>query len=71
MPGRDGRTFRPQSFPANGTVAQDNTGSDPAKKFVKWSQDKKLFTTSYVMTATIDGVSQDFITSKTYTLSGD
>jgi hypothetical protein len=71
LPGRDGITLRPDSLLANGTVTQDNSGSDPAKKFVKWSQDKKILTINYIMTATIDGVAQDFLTAITYKLSVD
>lgn len=71
MPGKEGITIPPDSYPANGTVASDNSGTDPAKKFVKWSQDKKILTTNYIMTASIDGVAQDFITAMTYKLSDD
>jgi hypothetical protein len=52
-------------------VTQDNSGSDPAKKFITWSQDRKVLTTNYIMTASIDGVSQDFLTTKTYKISED
>ena len=69
LPGKDGRTLRPDKFLANEKVTQDNSGSDPAKKFVKWSPDKKVLTTNYIMTATIDGVAQDFVTTKTYKIS--
>jgi hypothetical protein len=71
LPGKDGRTLRPDKFLANEKVTQDNSGSDPAKKFVKWSQDRKVLTTNYIMTATIDGVAQDFVTAKTYKISED
>jgi hypothetical protein len=71
LPGKDGRTLRPDKFLANEKVTQDNSGSDPAKKFVKWSQDRKVLTTNYIMTATIDGVAQDFVTTKTYKISED
>ena len=71
LPGRDGFRMRPDKFPANGDVIQDNSGSDPAKKFVKWSADKKTLTTNYIMTATIDGAKQDFITTNTYNLNDD
>ncbi len=71
MPGKDGMTHRPESFPADGTVVADNSGSDPAKKFIKWSPDGKMLTTQYVMTATIDGVAQDFLTVMTYQLRED
>lgn len=71
LPGKNGVNIRPDSFLTNGTVTPDVTGIDPAKKFVKWSQDKKTLTTNYVMTADIDGVAQDFITAKTYKLGED
>jgi hypothetical protein len=69
LPGKDGRTLRPDKFLANEKVTQDNSGSDPAKKFVKWSQDRRVLTTNYIMTAAIDGVAQDFVTTKTYKIS--
>ena len=68
MPGKAGKTLRPDSYLTNGKVVPDESGIDPAKKFVKWSTDKKILTTNYVMTATIDGVAQDFLTAKTYKL---
>jgi hypothetical protein len=71
LPGRDGRTLRPDKFLVNEQVTQDNSGSDPAKKFITWSQDRKVLTTNYIMTASIDGVSQDFLTTKTYKISED
>ena len=71
LPGKAGKTLRPDSYLTNGTVTADESGIDPAKKFVKWSPDKKIITTNYVMTATIDGVAQDFLTAKTYKLGED
>jgi hypothetical protein len=71
MPGKKGMTFRPESFPADGTVISDHSGTDPAKKFIKWSQDGKILTTQYIMTATIDAVAQDFLTVSTYQLMED
>jgi len=68
LPGKAGKTLSPDSFLTNGKVVPDGSGIDPAKKFVKWSQDKKILTTNYIMTATIDGVAQDFLTAKTYKL---
>ncbi|HEX2967902.1 MAG TPA: hypothetical protein VHO46_02270 [Bacteroidales bacterium] len=59
------------SFLADGGVLPDNSGTDPAKKFIKWSQDRKTLTTNYIMTASIDGVAQDFLTATTYSLSAD
>jgi hypothetical protein len=69
IPGRDAMITNPHKFLIDGTVEPDNTGTDPAKKFLTWSQDKKTVTASYVMTATIDGVAQDFLTAWTYTLT--
>jgi hypothetical protein len=71
LPGKAGKTLRPDSYLTNGLETPDESGIDPAKKFVKWSPDKKILTTNYVMTATIDGVAQDFLTSKTYKLGED
>jgi hypothetical protein len=71
LPGKKGYVIPPDLFLLNGKVTADNSGSDPAKKFVKWSQDKKTLTTNFVMTATIDGAAQDFITADTYKLSDD
>jgi hypothetical protein len=71
IPGKDGRTLSPDKYLTNEKTTQDNSGTDPAKKFVKWSPDKKVLTTNYIMTATIDGVAQDFIATKTYKISDD
>jgi hypothetical protein len=71
LPGQEGFTIPPDSFLANGKVTTDDSESDPAKKFVKWSQNNKILTTNYIMTASIDGVSQDFLTAITYKLSED
>ncbi len=71
LPGKDGRKLRPDKFLTNEKETQDNSGIDPAKKFVKWSPDKKVLTTNFIMTASIDGVAQDFVTTKTYKISED
>lgn len=71
MPGKNGITLSPDKYLANEKVTIDNSGSDPAKKFVKWSPDRKVLTTNFIMTATIDGVAQDFVNTKTYKLSED
>ena len=71
LPGKAGKTLRPDSYLTNGIVVPDKSGIDPAKKFVEWSPDKKMLTTNYVMTATIDGAAQDFLTAKTYKLGED
>jgi hypothetical protein len=71
MPGKDGKTLRPDSYLINGEITKDDTGIDPAIKFVKWSEDKKILSTHYIMTATIDGTAQEFLTAKTYKLGDD
>lgn len=69
IPGKEAIKMPADSYLANGNVSADNSGTDPAKKFIKWSQDKKILTASIVMTASVDGVVQDFITENTYRLS--
>jgi hypothetical protein len=71
LPGKDGRTYRPQTYLLDGTVTNDDTGTDPAIKYSEWSQDKKILTTIIVMTATLDGEAQEFLYTMTYTLSED
>jgi hypothetical protein len=71
IPGKDGIVMRPDSFLLDGRVTTDNGGTGPARKSVKWSADKKILTTSSVMTDAIDGVKQDFLTAMAYRLSGD
>jgi len=71
MPGREGKTLRPSSFLASGEISADDSGIDPAKKYVTWSKDNTILTTHYIMTASIDGVAQDFLTATTYKLSED
>jgi hypothetical protein len=71
VPGKKAFVIPPDPFLINGKITIDNSGSDPSKKFVKWSQDKKILTTNLIMTATIDGVAQDFLTAETYKLSDD
>ncbi len=70
-PGKEDYIIPPDSFFLDGRVTTDNGGTGPAKKFVKWSADKKILTTSYVMTDKIDGVAQDFTTANSYNLSDD
>ena len=70
-PGKADFVIEPDSFFLDGRVTTDNGGTGPAKKFVKWSPDKKILTTSYVMTDKIDGVAQDFTTANSYKLSDD
>jgi hypothetical protein len=69
IPGKDEIKMPADSYLANGKVSQDNSGTDPAKKFIKWSQDKNILKTNITMTASVDGVAQDFITENTYKLS--
>ena len=71
IPGTVPYVLEPDSYFLDGRVTSDNSGTGPAKKFVKWSQDKKIITISLVMTDKIDGVSQDFLTALTYKLSAD
>ncbi len=71
LPGKDGIALSPDKYLANGNVTEDKSGIDLAKKFIKWSPDKKVLTANYIMTATIDGVAQDFVTTKTYKISED
>jgi hypothetical protein len=71
LPSKKSVIMQPDSFFIDGRVTTDNSGTGPAKKFVKWSQDKKILTTSSIMTDSIDGVAQDFLTANTYKLSDD
>jgi hypothetical protein len=70
-PGKEDFVIPPDSFFMDGRVTTDNGGTGPAKKFVKWSPDKKILTTNYVMSDKIDGVAQDFTTANSYKLSDD
>jgi hypothetical protein len=70
-PGKEGRTMTPFTYPLDGTVTKDNSGSDPAIKFSEWSKDNKILTTNYLMTAVFDGAPMDFLTAWTYSLSED
>jgi hypothetical protein len=69
LPGKEGIAMQPDSFFVDGRVITDNSGTGPAKKFVKWSQDNKTLTTNMIMTDSIDGVAQDFLVANTYKLS--
>lgn len=71
LPGKDGIKMPPQSFSLGGTVETGKGGTGPVKTFVKWSADKKSLTTNSVMTDSIDGVPQEFLTAMTYRLSED
>jgi hypothetical protein len=71
LPGKDGIVMPSDSILLDGRVTTDNGGSGPAKKFVKWSADKKILTTNLIMTDAIDGVKQDFLTAMSYRLSED
>lgn len=71
IPGRKDFVMKPDTFLVDGTVTPDNGGTGPAKKFVKWSQDKKILTTNLIMTDSIDGEAQDFLTANTYRLADD
>jgi hypothetical protein len=71
MPGKPAFNTHPDLYLLNGKVTADNSGSDPAKKFVKWSPDKKNLITNFIMTAVVDGASMDFVIMDTYKLSSD
>ena len=71
LPGKEGVAAPPDSFLLDGRVTTDNGGTGPAKKFVVWSEDKKILTTNSIMTDSVDGVKQDFLTAKSYKLSDD
>jgi hypothetical protein len=70
-PGKEPYVMKPYSYFVDGRVTEDNSGTGPAKKFVKWSDDRKKLTASVVMTDSIDGVAQEFLTANTYRLSDD
>lgn len=63
--------MQPFSFFLDGRVTTNNEGTGPAKEFVIWSQDKKILTFNSIMTDSIDGVAQDFLTAYTYKISDD
>ena len=69
LPGREDFVMQPDSYFLDGKVTTDNSGSGPAKKSAKWSQDKKNLTTSLIMTDSIDGVAMEFLTANTFKLS--
>lgn len=71
IPGKEPYVMQPDTYFVDGRVTTDNSGTGPAKKFAKWSQDKKAITTNLVMTDKIDGVPQEFLTALTYKLSAD
>jgi len=70
-PGMDDFHGEPESFLMNGKVTTYKSGTDPAKKFIKWSQDMKNLTTNMITTVTLDDVAQDFLVANTYKLSDD
>jgi hypothetical protein len=70
-PGMKDHIVRPDTFYIDGRIKNEKFGSVPIKKSVKWSADKKILTTSMIMTDVIDGVSQDFLTANTYQLSDE
>jgi hypothetical protein len=71
VPGKKAIVIPSGTFFIDGKVTTNNGGTGPAKEFVKWSPDKKILTTNSVMTDSIDGVAQDFLTANTYKLSED
>jgi hypothetical protein len=72
LPGQEGMVTEPDSFLVDGreTIAYYYS-TEPTKKFVKWSQDKKILTATMVLKTTLDSVEQDFIVANTYKLSDD
>jgi hypothetical protein len=71
LPGKKGIVMPADTFFVDGKVITDNRGTGPAKKFAKWTSDKKILTTNYLMTDSVDGVSQEFLTALTYKLSDE
>ena len=71
IPGKNGIVMPSDTFMLDGRTTTDNRGTGPAKKFVKWSADKKILTTNLVMTDVVDGVKQDFLTAFSYSISND
>ena len=71
LPGKEGIVMPLDSFLLDGKVTTDNGGTGPAKKFAVWSEDKKILTTNSIMTDSVDGVKQDFLTAMSYKLSDD
>lgn len=63
--------MKPDSSFLDGRVTPVSGGTGTSKKFAKWSADKKVLTTTLVMTDKIDGIAQDFTTAFTYKLSAD
>jgi hypothetical protein len=70
-PGKEAFVMKPYSYFVDGRVTTDNSGTGPAKKFAKWSDDNKILTASTIMTDSIDGVAQEFLTANSYKLSDD
>jgi hypothetical protein len=71
LPGKKAIVMPADTFFVDGKVTTDNGGTGPAKKSAKWTTDKKILTTSYLMTDAVDGVAQDFLTAFTYKLSDE
>jgi hypothetical protein len=70
-PGMKDHVVPADTFFVDGRIKNEKFGSVPIKKSVKWSSDKKVLTTSMIMTDVVDGVSQDFLTANTYQLSDE
>lgn len=69
-PGMDDHVMKPDSF-LIGKVKNEKYHSTPIKKTTSWSKDRKTLTTTSIMTDTVDGVAQDFITATAYSQSPD
>jgi hypothetical protein len=63
--------MKPDTFLLDGRVTTDNGDTSPAKKFVKWSRDKKILTSSSIIIDAIGEVSQVFLIALSYRLSED
>jgi hypothetical protein len=70
-PGMKDHVVPADTFFIDGRIKNEKFGSVPIKKSVKWSSDKKVLTTSMIMTDILDGVSQEFLTANTYQLSDE
>jgi hypothetical protein len=56
LPIKKARVMPADTFFVDEKVTTDNRGTGPAKKFAKWTTDKKIITTSYLMTDSVDSV---------------
>jgi hypothetical protein len=71
LPGKDGIKMPPIVFSLLAGIETSKGRTGGVKIYIKWSDNKKILTTNSIMTDTIDGVPQDFLTAMTYRLSED